>query len=197
MYNRIRNTVDSLQGKRAGISPSVDDFMRRHGDENITQMTISRTVLNPLLTGAIGILSPSFRRKTQDTKLYHLHVLVRTTKTSFSLEKNQRITIGNYQKRNGSEDMSVSIPSGLSLNKMVDTTRSLMGGRFLSYSARDNNCQDFILALLQSNNLSTSANTLFVKQATQSLLTPQLRKISNTITDIAGKTDIVIQGGNV
>jgi hypothetical protein len=197
MISRIRSTVDSLQGKRAGISPSVDDFLNRHGSEPITQMTISRTVLNPLLTGAIGIISPSFRRKTQDTKLYHLHVLIRTGKTSFSLEKNARITIGNYQKRNGSEDMSVSIPSGLTQNKMLDRTRSLMGGRFLSYSARDNNCQDFILALLQSNNLSTSANTLFVKQATQSLLTPQLRKISNTITDIAGGVDKIIQGGQV
>jgi hypothetical protein len=197
MYSRIKNTVDSLQGKRAGISPSVDDFTRRHGDENITQFTISRTVLNPLLTGAIGIISPSFRRKTQDTKLYHLHVLIRTTKTSLSLEKNARITIGNYQKRNGSEDMSVSIPSGLTLNKMLDRTRASMGNRFLSYSARDNNCQDFILAILQSNNLSTSTNTLFVKQATQSLLTPQLRQISNTITGIAGGVDKIIQGGEV
>jgi hypothetical protein len=147
MITRIRNTVDSLQGRRAGISPLVDDFLRRHGDENITQFTISRTFLNPLLTSAIGVISPSFKRKTQDTKLYHLHVLIRTTKTSLSLEKNARITIGNYQKRNGSEDMTVSIPSGLTLNKMLDRTRSLMGGRFLSYSARDNNCQDFILAI--------------------------------------------------
>jgi hypothetical protein len=197
MYSRIKNTVDSLQGKRAGISPSVDDFLRRHGDENITQFTISRTVLNPLLTSAIGVISPSFRRKTQDTKLYHLHVLIRTTKTSFSLEKNARITIGNYQKRNGSEDMSVSIPSGLTLNKMLDRTRSLMGGRFLSYSARDNNCGHFVLALLRANNLSTSVNTLFVEQTTDNLFTPQLRKITNTITDIAGGVDKIIQGGDV
>jgi hypothetical protein len=197
MYNRIRNTVDSLQGRRNGISPSVDDFMRRHGDENITQFTISRTVLNPLLTGAIGVLSPSFRRKTQDRKLYHLHVLIRTGKSSYSLEKNARITIGNYQKRNGSEDMSVSIPSGLSLNKMLDRTRSLMGNRFLSYSAQNNNCGHFVLALLRANNLSTSANTLFVEQTTDNLFTPQLRKITNTITDIAGGVDKIIQGGEV
>jgi hypothetical protein len=197
MYSRIKNTVDSLQGRRAGISPSVDDFLRRHGDENITQFTISRTVPNPLLTGAIGIISPSFRRKTQDTKLYHLHVLIRTTKTSFSLEKNARITIGNYQKRNGSEDMSVSIPSGLTLNKMLDRTRSLMGGRFLSYSARDNNCGHFVLGLLRANNLSTSANTLFVEQITDNLFTGQLRRITNTITDIAGGVDKIIQGGDV
>jgi hypothetical protein len=147
MISRIRDTVDSLRGIRAGIFPSVDNFLNKHGDENITQFTISRTVLNPLLTGAIGVLSPSFRRKTQDMKLYHLHVLIRTTKTSLSLEKNARITIGSYQKRNGSEDMSVSIPTGFTLNKMRDRTRASMGGRFLSYSARDNNCQDFILAV--------------------------------------------------
>jgi hypothetical protein len=72
-----------------------------------------------------------------------------------------------------------------------------MGGRFLSYSTRNNNCQDFILALMQSTFISTSANTLFIKQATQSLLTPQLRKISNTIMDIASGVDKIIQGGEV
>jgi hypothetical protein len=93
--------------------------------------------------------------------------------------------------------MSVSIPSGLSLNKMLDRTRSLMGNRFLSYSAQNNNCGHFVLALLRANNLSTSANTLFVEQTTDNLFTPQLRKITNTITDIAGGVDKIIQGGEV
>jgi hypothetical protein len=70
MYNRIRSTVDSLQGRRAGISPSVDAFIRRHGDEPITLFTISRTVLNPLLTGAIGVISPSKRYQvTSSTRI--------------------------------------------------------------------------------------------------------------------------------
>jgi hypothetical protein len=197
MLSRIRNTVDSLQERRAGISPSVDAFLNKHGNENITQMTISRTVLNPLLTGVIGVLSLSFKRKTADTKLYHLQALIRTTKSSFSLEKNSRITVGSYQKRKGSEDMSVSIPPGLTLSMLLDRTRLSMGGRFQPYSASNNNCQDFVLAMLQSNNLSTSVNTLFVKQATQSLFTPQLRKISNTITDIVGGVDKIIQGGDI
>ena len=79
---------------------------------------------------------------------------------------------------------------------MLERTHLLMGGKFLTYSA-SNNCQDFILAMLQSNNLSTPVNTLFVKQATQSLFTPQLRKISNTITDIAGVANIIRQGGDI
>ena len=197
MYARIKNTVDSLQGRRAGISPMVDSFLNRFGNDPISEFTISRTVLNPLLTGAIGVISPSFRPKTENTKLYHLQVLMRTSKTSFNIEKTERITIGRYNNRKGSENMRVSIPSGLTLNMILERTHLLMGGKFLSYSARDNNCQDFVLAMLQANNLATPANTLFVKQATQSLFTPELRKVSNTLTDIGGVANIIRQGGDI
>ena len=197
MYSRIKNTVDAMNGRRLGISPSVDAFLFAHGNEPITQFTISRNVLNPVLTGAIGVISPSFRRKTQDTKLYHLQVLIKTTKSSLSLAKNERITISSYKSVRGAEDMPVSIPSGLTLNILLERTHLKMGGNFLTYSAANNNCQDFVLAMLQSNNLSNSANTLFVKQATSHLFTPQLRKVSNTITDLAGAANILVQGGDI
>jgi hypothetical protein len=47
---------------------------------------------------------------------------------------------------------------------LLSRTRSLMGNRFLSYSARDNNCGHFVMAMLRANNLSTPVNTLFVEQ---------------------------------
>ena len=175
----------------------VDAFLNRFGNDPISEFTISRTVLNPLLTGAIGVISPSFRRKTENTKLYHLQVLMRTSKTSLNLKKTERITIGRYNNRKGSENMRVSIPNGLTLNMILERTHLLMGGKFLSYSAANNNCQDFVLAMLQSNNLSNSANTLFVKQATSHLFTPQLRKVSNTITDLAGAANIIVQSGDI
>jgi hypothetical protein len=53
------------------------------------------------------------------------------------------------------------------------------------------------LSSLQSNNLSSPQNVLFTKQSTQELFTPQLRKITNTVTDIAGKVDILRQGGDI
>ena len=80
---------------------------------------------------------------------------------------------------------------------MLERTHLLMGEKFLSYSAYDNNCGDFVLAMLKANNLVTPANTLFVEQATQRLFTPQLRKISNTITDLAGAANIIVQGGDI
>ena len=56
MYSRLKVTVDSLRGNRIGISPSVDRFLDDHGNEPITQLVISRNVINPLITGTLNIL---------------------------------------------------------------------------------------------------------------------------------------------
>jgi hypothetical protein len=109
----------------------------------------------------------------------------------------KELLFSRYQMNKGAENMNVNIPSGLSLNNLLANTRQLMGGKFLSCSAYNNNCQSFILAILQSNNFSTPQNVLFTKQSTLELFTPQLRKITNTITDIAGKVVIIRQGGDV
>lgn len=197
MISRIQNTVDSLRGNRIGISPSVDRFLDEHGNEPITQLVISRNIINPLITGTLNILSPNFKKKNNNNPLYHLKILIKTDKTALSVEKNERITISRYQINKGAENMNVNIPNGLSLNILLDRTKQLMGGKFLTYSSYNNNCQSLILGILQSNNLSTPQNVLFTKQSTQELFTPQLRKITNTITDIAGKVDILRQGGDI
>jgi hypothetical protein len=195
--NRFRNTVESLRGNRIGISPSVDRFLNDHGNEKIIQFIISRNVISQFITGTLNVISPSFKRKNDNNPLYHLKVLIKTEKTSLSLEKNERITISRYQMNPAAENMNVNIPSGLTLNTLFANTRQLMGGKFLSYSAYDNNCGHLVLAILHSNNLSTSQNLSFTEQTTKNLFTPQLRKITNTITDIAGKVDIIRQGGNI
>jgi archaellum component FlaF (FlaF/FlaG flagellin family) len=197
MFNRIRSTADSLRGNRIGISPNVDRFLDEHGDEQITQMIISRNIISSLITSSLNIISPNFKKKNNNNPLYHLKILIKTDRAKISVEKNERISISNYKMNKGAENMNVNIPNGLSLNVLLDRTKQLMGGKFLTYSSRDNNCQHFILAMLQSNNLSTSQNILFTKQATQHLFTPQLRKITNTITDLAGKLDIIRQGGDI
>jgi hypothetical protein len=177
-------------------TPSVDRFLDEHGNEPITQSIISRNVINPLITSTLNIHSPNFKKKNNNNPLYYFKILIKTDRTSLSLEKNERITISRYQMNKGAENMNVNIPNGLSLNILLDRTKQLMGGKFLTYSV-SNNCQSLILGILQSNNLSTPQNVLFAKQSTQELFTPELRKVTNTITDIAGKVDILRQGGDI
>jgi hypothetical protein len=197
MLQRLRNTADSLLNGRKGISPSVDRFMDEHGNEQIVQFVISRNVISPLIIGTLNIVSPNFKKKNNENPLYHLKILIKTDRTYLSVEKNERITISTYQMNRNAENMNVNIPKGLSLNLLLDRTKDFMGGKFLTYSAYNNNCGSFILAILQSNNLSTPQNVSFTKQSTQELFTPQLRKITNTITDLAGKVDILRQGGDI
>jgi hypothetical protein len=197
MYSRIKNTIDSLQGRRKGISPSVDKFLLLHGDEPIKQIIISRNVLNPLTLLAIGIISPSFARKSEGSPLYHLKLKIITSKSSLVIEKNARIEFGKYRTDKNEENMNVNIYPGLTLNILMGKTKSYMAGSFLSYSAYSNNCGHFVMAILRANGLANSQNIFFVEQTTKHLFTGELRKITNTITDIAGALDIVKQGGRI
>jgi hypothetical protein len=82
-------------------------------------------------------------------------------------------------------------------NIILANTRQLMGCKFLTYSAFDNNCGHFVMAMLMSSNLSNPSNINFVEQTTAHLFTPQLRKITDTVTDTRGKIDILRQGGDI
>ena len=69
-----------------------------------------------------------------------------------------------------------------------------MGNKFLTYNARDNNCHKFVLSLLEANELTDSRNILFTKQSTTGLFSTEMRKLTNTITNIGAKVDIIREG---
>ena len=195
MFERLKKTTTSLFLGRRGISPNVDKFMRDHGDEPILEIIISRNVVSSFLTGSMKIISTQFREGVGSDKIYHLKLLIRTTHSNISLEKNEVITISPYKMNYKAENMYVHFPPGITINILLQNTREKMGNSFLAYSARDNNCQNFILSLLESNGLSNSQNVSFTKQSTSAFFSTELRKLTNTITDIAQKVDIIREGG--
>ena len=69
--------------------------------------------------------------------------------------------------------------------------------KFLLYSAYDNNCQHFILNVLQANGINEEVD--FIKQNTEGIFenNDSLRKLAKTITDLAGQSHVVIQGGDI
>jgi hypothetical protein len=79
---------------------------------------------------------------------------------------------------------------------MMNKTKEYQGGKFFKYSAANNNCQDFIVAIFRSNNIGDDSDIKFIKQDTEQLFKdlPSLRKLSNTITDIGGAFNVAITG---
>ena len=141
------------------------------------------------------MISTQFRERAGSDKLYHLKLLIGTTHSNVSLEKNEVITISPYQMNYKAENMYVHFPAGITINILLRNTKNKMGNSFLTYSATDNNCQNFVLSLSESNGSSNSQNVLFTKQSTSALFSTELRKLTNTITDIGAKFDIIREGG--
>ena len=197
MFERLKKTTRALIYGRDGISPNVDKFMRDHGDEPILEMIISRNVVSSILTGSMKLISTQFREGVGSNKLYHLKLLIRTTHSNISLEKNEVITISPYHMNYKAENVYLHFPPGITINIILQNTRNKMGNSFLTYSARDNNCQNFVLSLLEANGLSNSQNVLFTKQSTTGLFSTEMRKFTNTITDIGAKFDIIREGGSL
>ena len=112
------------------------------------------------------------------------------------LEKNEVINmaINSYPRFAETYDIK-NVPPNLTINNLLQQTENLMGRqKFLSYSAYDNNCQHFILNVLKANGIIEGTD--FIKQNTEGIFSSNdsLRKIANTITDVAGRADVIIQG---
>lgn len=196
----VEETVASITSKPKKVSAKVRGILAKMGDIPITSAEIVRSPVQSVVQQAINFVSGGeFKKAIADKPyddIFHLMiVLTLEDGKKYSLEKNAIITLRPTEGRSG-ESGPVSVPSGLTLNKALERTQEAMGDAFATYSARDNNCQDFILAFLKANGMGDEKDYAFVKQDVKSLFgkTSFLRKFTNTVTDIGAKVSTLIEG---
>jgi hypothetical protein len=147
----------------------------------------------------------TFKEKLEQTpyeKLFHLFLGITTTKHKFTYEKEEVVAMNAFvgSKKVGTEFRTIQhIPDGLTMNNAVEKQRELMGGKFLTYSSKDNNCQDFCCAFLTANQIGDIEDTSWVKQDVSSLFegNDTLRKISNSVTDLGAKVNEIVYGSGI
>jgi hypothetical protein len=159
----------------------------------IKQISIKRAPVSGVLTGALDVFSGGkFGKRMMKNfdELFHLFVEINLENGKrVIVEKNERINI-EYAKRERpkTETKQIqNIPSNLSLKSMLDKTKASMGEtKFFEYNAVNNNCQDFIMAFLQSSNVGNQDDYNFVKQDTQYLFQnlPHLKGLAKGVTDL-------------
>jgi hypothetical protein len=196
----VEKAVATVTAKPTKVSAKVRGILKTMGDKPIVSAEVIRSPVQSVVQQAINFVSGGeFKKAIADKPyddIFHLMiVLTLEDGKKYSLEKNAIITLRPTQGRSG-ESMSVSVPSGLTLNQALDKTQEAMGDAFATYSARDNNCQDFILAFLKANGMGDEKVYSFVKQDVKSLFgkTSFLRKFTNTVTDIGAKVSTIIEG---
>jgi hypothetical protein len=170
-------------------------------------LTIHREVVPSVLTSVLGGLSfgQFSKRYTASgyTKMFHLQLYITTSGGRFLVEKNEVINaIARIVAGPDSQDFPIPaemVPQNETVNDFLSRALSRVGNdKFFYYSAANANCQDWILNLLNANDINTQEVSDFVKQDTAKLFDGlvSLRKISNSVTDIAAKADVFLQGGS-
>lgn len=197
-FNKVSDITSGVLFGRDGLGPHIKRILENRGNQIFKIDEIRRAPIPGAIQGFVNFLSGG---KVPYDTLFHLSIV-----GSFPdgqrliIEKNEVINMSmKIYKADGTEMMPVQDLNPKTLNEIMQNTKNFMGDKFIPYSAHDNNCQDFLLSLLHANGLNTNTINEFVKQDTAVVMkgNPYLRKFANTLTDVAGRADVIKQGGMI
>ena len=204
--NSAEKYVNAVVNGRNDYPPKVRSILEQQGDQVIVGITIGRTPVPSVLTSILsiasgGVFGANLKNSPYDT-LFHLFLRLELDNgTVVSLEKNEVINmdINPPLPANTQTQVVNQYSEGLTPNGILGNAQKYMGGKFFTYSARDNNCQNFILDIFISNNIGTAEDKSFIKQDTKQLFGDMvgLRKLSNTVTGIGATVNTLTTGAGL
>jgi hypothetical protein len=204
--NSAEKYVNAVVNGRNDYPPKVRSILEQQGDQVIVGITIGRTPVPSVLTSILsiasgGVFGANLKNSPYDT-LFHLFLRLELDNgTVVSLEKNEVINmdINPPLPANTQTQVVTQYSEGLTPNGILGNAQKYMGGKFFTYSARDNNCQNFILDIFISNNIGTAEDKSFIKQDTKQLFGDMvgLRKLSNTVTGIGATVNTITTGAGL
>ena len=185
-------SINKIINFKENVPPSVKNALSKIGNNNIISARLGRTPVQAVIQGALKVVA-----NVPYDDLFHLFIeLTLDNGQKWILEKIERINLvkEDRSKKQGAEFTS-SFPVNKTMNELFQNTKNKMGDRFLPYQSASNNCQVFIMGVLDGNGLNNSERTSFVKQNTKAIFenNPALRKFANTLTDIGGYGNATLQ----
>lgn len=196
--------VNAIFQGRNDYPPKVRDILKKVGDKYVKSITIGRTPVSGLLTGALDVFSlGKFKRRMEKNfdELFHLFIIMTLEDgQKVLLEKNEVINMDlSPSKKSDQESKEVINVPYETINVMLDNTKKYMGKKYFDYDASNNNCQDFIVAFFKSNNIGDESDITFIKQNTKQLFNklPALKKIAKATTDLGATVNVVTEGKGV
>lgn len=193
---------------RNDFQPKMRKILRIYGKVPILKMYACRTPVGSLLLSLLNVISlGEFYKKWSNTpydKLFHLDLRVELDtkpQVTILLEKNEVINsvVNPPPPGKDTDVMPIPINKQYTILDLLTGAKQVLGNKFFTYSAKDNNCQDFIMALLKGSNIGTQDAFTFIKQDTKQLFEglTTTRKLANTVTDIGGRANVIVQGASI
>ena len=177
-------------------------IFEKYAKSEIQDIEIRREPLQSMVKSflnfiSFGQLEKKLKELNYDDVMHLSMAVIFRNGSRVSIEKNERINIvegytGNKDKQQMvNVDRSLLEKNRITLETLLGKTQQSMGDhRFFQYNAKDNNCQDFLLGILDANGLNNSNLTKFIKQDASEIfksLPSFMDKFAQGITDLAGK----------
>jgi hypothetical protein len=172
--------------------PDCKYVLDSYGDISISKLYIVRSPINSVLQSGLKPFN-----KTIYDKLFHLYIVVElSNKVLILIEKNEVINIVKINKLliNDKTEYRIVKSNISSINDLLNNTRKLFNEKLYFGYDMINNCQKFILMILESNGLYEIDLVKFVKQDTETIFRnwPTIRNVSNFFVRLYGNMRIFI-----
>jgi len=187
----LTDLYHALKGQRDNFKPKMRKLLSVYGDEKISQIQICRRPISSVLNTIINFFSIN---KSHD-KYFHLFYIFTLNNVHLILEKNQELNMDIYKPSNIDEIINIPLVD-TTINTLLNNAIKEFGkNRILVYNAVSNNCQRFVMDIAIANNFFINADTaLFILQNTKNLLPEWADKLTYTITNLANRANILIEG---
>ena len=192
-YRHLRGIYLALIGVRSNLKPSAREMVKQYGNQPIRKLEVVRRPLSDKVRNLMKIVGIS--SAPHDT-LFHLFFVLTLDSARLVLEKNEDLNIVVYHFNSLDEFRSVPIPQGLTLTQLLGTAISKVPkDRLFRYDAFSNNCQRFVMDVLESNNLPVSPELRsFILQDVSNLAVPWQKKLTAFFTSLANRGKMAIEG---
>jgi len=202
---QIGNTFSQIITGSTDYSPSVRKILQDEGHNLIHKIVVGRTPVQQAITMALNAVSQGQFQSNQDRlnydKLFHLFSEITLENGhQVRVEKNEVITMTMGHKQDAdTERQEVPMTNAVIFRDLLEKAKTKMGAKFFAYDSANNNCQDFIMALLQGSGLGTQENFEFIKQNTKQLFEkiPRTRALAKQITNLGQRINIAMSGGKI
>ena len=210
------NILGRISGFRNDYKPSIRKLLSKIGFMKIKNIVLYRQPVQLFVKKFLNILSlGSFQNQLQKRgfdEVFHLYARIDLNdylgnQLSIRIEKNHVINISVWNSNDEVKNkMNLLMPNetwnkigGLTLNQFLDNTKKLMGDKYFKYSAFwGNNCQNFILSMLQANYIldinPQAKNFIYQDIGTLGNEIGIAGTVSQKLTDIASIGDTLIYG---
>lgn len=223
LYNNLMNThinnligggiLDRIKGiifGRKDYPPAERKLIEKYGDSKIIKIEVYREPLENLTKLATTILTlgkiDELKKKYSYDELYHLFLVItvdyKGIKVPITVEKHEIINIHEYPKiRKNAEKLDINIDGyNETFREFLRNGEKRMGDKYWFYNAFTNNCQVFVLNLLEANppifeNNQNSKDFIFqdITELAKELH-PFSKKIINLATGLKSRLNVALKG---